>query len=161
MKWLLLLCLVLVAGCTKEEKKVQVLSPGFSKTVLTSSKNGEKTWKLMCDNVKIEGKKTHLAKLTLLLYKDKKISKITADSGILDQDNEIIELFGNVEASEELEKIKLQTERLTWNEKEKRLTTEKEVILQKEGLILSGKGFVAEADFSSMKIKDGVRVKFK
>ncbi|MEK9148882.1 MAG: LPS export ABC transporter periplasmic protein LptC [Candidatus Desantisbacteria bacterium] len=161
MKWLLLLCLVLVVGCTKEEKKMQSLTPGFSETVLTSSKNGEKVWKLICDNVQIEGEKTHLAKLTLLLYKDKKISKITADNGILDQEKEIIELFGNVEAEESSEKIKLQTERLIWNEKEKRLTTESEVILQKEGLILSGRGFVAEADFSSMKIKDGVRVKFK
>ena len=161
MKWLLLLCFILLAGCTKEEKKVQVSIPGFSKTVLISSKEGKKVWKLICDNVRIEGEKTHLTKLTLLLYKDKKTSKITADNGILDQDNETIELFGNVEASEDAEKIKLQTERLTWNEKEKRLTTESEITLQKEGLILSGRGFVAEADFSSMKITDGVRVKFK
>jgi LPS export ABC transporter protein LptC len=160
MKWLLLLSLVLV-GCTKEEKKVQASPPGFSKTVLTSSKGGEKVWKLICDNVQIDGKKTNLTKLTLILYKDKKTSKITADNGILDQDNETIELFGNVEASEDAEKIKLQTERLTWNEKEKRLTTESEITLQKEGIILSGRGFVADADFSSMKITDGVRVKFK
>ncbi|MDI6751467.1 MAG: LPS export ABC transporter periplasmic protein LptC [bacterium] len=160
MKWLLL-CLVLIAGCTKEEKKMQSIAPGFSKTVLTSSKNGEKVWKLICDNVQIDGKMTHLTKLTLLLYKDKKVNKITADNGVLDQEKEIIELFGRVEAKEDSEKIKLQTERLTWNEKEKRLTTESEIILQKEGLILSGRGFVAEADFSCMKIKNGVRVKFK
>lgn len=159
MKWLLL-CLVLVAGCTKEEKKMQAPPPGFSKTVLTSSKEGEKVWKLTCDNVQIEGKKTLLSKLTLLLYKDKKASKITADNGILDEEG-TIELFGNVCAQEDSEKIKLETERLIWDEKEKRLITESEIVLEKGGLILSGRGFVAEADFSSMKIKNGVRVKFK
>ncbi|MBU1598544.1 LPS export ABC transporter periplasmic protein LptC [bacterium] len=159
MKWLLLF-LILEAGCQKEAKKIESPSPGFHKTVLTSSKGGEKVWKLMCDNVRMEEEMTHLSKIVLLLYKDKNICKITADSGILDQKNGIIELFSNVEATG-ADKIKLQTEKLTWNEKERSLATESEVIFQKEGLILSGRGFIAETDFSSMKIKNGVRVRFK
>ena len=56
---------------------------------------------------------------------------------------------------------KLTTDKLTWTDSLKQLTTEEKVIVNGPNLFIVGRGLVANADLEQIEIKEDVEVEFK
>ncbi|MEW6681043.1 MAG: LPS export ABC transporter periplasmic protein LptC, partial [bacterium] len=79
------LCLCFIfASCGKEKRVISQVSSDITKTVLTSSKGGKKTWRLTSERIRIKDNQTYLYNLKLDLFKDNTLEcTITGDNGII------------------------------------------------------------------------------
>ncbi|MEW6007197.1 MAG: LPS export ABC transporter periplasmic protein LptC [bacterium] len=153
-------CLLLIfASCAKEKKAYSNHSSNITKSVLTSSKEGKKTWRLVSERITIKDNKTYLYDVRLELFKDKELECIiTGNCGIIDGDK--ISLKGRITASTKIGAT-LTTSNLQFCEKSNALSTNDRVSFIKKGLILTGSGLVADRSLSNVKIKKDVEVLFK
>lgn len=159
-KYLALYCIfsLVFVGCEKK-KRVSPSSSSLTKTILTSSKEGKKTWRLTSERIKIEGKKTHLHQVKFELFKDGKIEcTITGDKGEIDGDK--ITLSGNIILNTK-EGATLTTSSLIFSEKTHSISTDDVVCFTKGNLVLKGNGFIANSSLSDIKIKKNVEVFFR
>jgi len=151
-------CILFLASCSCENKREvsSPLSPLITKSVLTSSKEGKKTWRISCERIKIMNGKTYLYNLELLLYKDDAIQcTITGDKAMIQGDK--IAISGNIIARTNREET-LTTSSLIFDEKTNSLRSDGEISFIKNGLVLKGLGFVADRSLKDIRIKNGVYV---
>ncbi|MDH5720090.1 MAG: LPS export ABC transporter periplasmic protein LptC [Spirochaetia bacterium] len=94
-------------------------------------------------------------KIALTLYQDNSPVYLTASNGVLFQKRQLLTLAGRVMVTG-AEGKRLETESLTWDEKEKKLYTDDDVkITFLEGDILEGKGLIADSRLNKITIKKG------
>ncbi len=92
----------------------------------------------------------------LVFYNDEEEPETTLNSNYakVDGSTGIYVVRGNVVIVNLEDKRRLQTEELFWNPKTKKIFTDKNVIIDKDGRRLMGKGLEAEEDFSTYQIKN-------
>jgi LPS export ABC transporter protein LptC len=104
-------------------------------------------------------KKAYAQNVEIKYFEDsKKYSLITADKAVLDTDTNFMEMTGNVNLKTS-SGATLQTEKLFWDDVHKKMYSDEEVTIIKEGSILNGVGFESDVQMKDIVIKNKVKLK--
>lgn len=127
---------------------------------LIEEKDGTKQWELNADTAEVINSKgiTQLKKIQMNLFQKNgdKLS-VSADNGIVENNNKNIELKGNIEVSNN-EGYTLKTENLKWLSEQKIIQFDDEIEIRGQDLNVTGKRMTVDVENNIVKIYGGVRV---
>jgi LPS export ABC transporter protein LptC len=173
-KFILLLPVLLlfwVCGCGKSAK-IQPKLPisggiedipnfvmeGFK---MKSTDKGKVRWEITARAAQIfELKKKAYAQSVIMVHYDEMDKKtfLYGDRAEINTDTNFMIITGNVKAVSSEGAI-IQTQKLFWDDKLKKMYTDDEVTITRQGSVLKGIGFESDAGFKNVEIKRRVRLK--
>ncbi len=118
--------------------------------------NGEKAWNVNGDTADIVRSEIILSNVDANTFGDQKMN-VTAKIGVVDQTSGKMHLEEDVVITSE-DGQKLMTDSLDWNRTEDLVTTEDDVIITGERMMVTGKGMKARPGLKTAEIKKGVTV---
>lgn len=124
------------------------------------SPKGVKQWHLDGQSAEIIGDEIHLHDLKAIAYGDDAIINLSSDSGIYRKEAGEVELIGNVDVVSD-EGYTLKTERASWSQNTKEISTEEVVHINKEGMSAVGTGGMANSDEKKAVLNKDVTVKIE
>ncbi len=128
---------------------------------LTSTEKGAVKWIFNAKATQIfeMKKKAYAQNVEIKYFEDsKKYSLLTADKAVLDTDTNFMEMTGNVHLQNS-SGATLQTEKLFWDDAHKKMYSDEEVTIIKEGSTLNGVGFESDVQMKNVVIKNKVKLK--
>jgi LPS export ABC transporter protein LptC/lipopolysaccharide transport protein LptA len=128
---------------------------GFNLQGYTDS--GEKSWEVNGDTANIDGTKVKLSNVVAHSYGEEKIN-MTAETGTIDQSNGQMQLNKDVIIVSE-SGTQLTTDSIEWQRENDLVTTEDEVQIIDEGMMMTGKGMDAHPGLKNATIKEDVTVR--
>ncbi|MDD5491646.1 MAG: LPS export ABC transporter periplasmic protein LptC [bacterium] len=162
----ILLSIVLLSGCkSKDKNSGGDFSAGnaeqfLEKFSMVETQAGKKQWELEAARALLQEseKRTKLEKIKLKFYKEEKLASILiAEKGDINTETGDMEAIGNVVFTSESEKVKVETDKLDWDNKRKKIVTDSFVKETRPGGIVTGYGLEAEPDLSRSIIKREVK----
>ncbi len=129
----------------------------------TSTREGAKDWEIRGIGAQVFEikKKIFVQDFTMTTFeKNGKESVLTGKRAEIKTDTNFMEVNENVRFKASNGMI-LKTQRLFWDDKERKMYTEAEVIIIKDGNVLKGIGFESDAEMKNMVIKKKVRLTAK
>jgi LPS export ABC transporter protein LptC len=132
----------------------------LEKFSMVETQAGKKQWELEAARALLREseKRTKLEKLKLKFYKEEIIASVLiAEKGDINTETGDMEATGNVVFTSESEKVKVETDKLNWDNKRKKIVTDSFVKETREGSIITGYGLEAEPDLSHSIIKREVK----
>lgn len=127
---------------------------------LIEEKNGAKQWELNADTAEVINSKgiTRLKKIQMTLFqKNGDDLLVSADTGIVKNNNKNIELKGNIEVLNH-EGYTLKTENLKWLSEQKTIQFDDEIEISGQDLNVTGKEMTVDVKNDIIEIYGGVRV---
>lgn len=124
---------------------------------MIETQDGKASWRLVSPNAKVFEKtgKALLAHPQMeFLEKDEIVSRITAENGELLLETKDMVLSDNVVAHSLRDKTTLETTLLRYSSSRKKIFTEREVIITKDGGRMTGDNFEANPDLSEISLKN-------
>jgi len=174
MRKVLIILIVLIFCSCSQKKSGNVILPSDSAadsisqvihfSTIAAYRDGDKIWELSADEIIqiSDSKRIKANPVKMLIYGDSsKISVVvTADSGISNEKNDSLFLWGNVKIDAKSGE-KLSSNSLEWKKREKILTSNDFVeISTSDGEIMRGKGFRADEGFEWWEFAKEVSGKF-
>lgn len=162
----LILLILIITGCKGKSKTVgDDLSPVngeqfLEKFSMVETQAGKKQWELESARALLQEaeKRTKLEKLKLKFYKEDKLSSmLIAEKGDINTETGDMEAEGNVVFTSESEEVKVETDKLNWDNKRKKIVTDSFVKETRPGGIVTGYGLEADPDLSHSIIKREVK----
>jgi LPS export ABC transporter protein LptC len=160
-----------VSGCgksTKIQPKLPVsgsiedipnfVMEGFK---MKSTDKGKVKWEITARAAQIfELKKKAYAQSVIMVHHDETDKKtiLYGDRAEINTDTNFMVITGNVKAVSSEGAI-IQTQKLFWDDKLKKMYTDDEVTITRQGSVLRGIGFESDAGFKNVEIKRRVRLK--
>ena len=118
--------------------------------------NGEKSWELNGETADILGSKIKISKVDADMYGEQK-ANLTAETGVIDQASGNIHLEKDVVITSE-RGTQMQTDSLDWNRNEDLVTTQDDVRITDQGLVVTGTGMKAQPGLKTAQIDEDVKV---
>jgi len=162
----ILLSLVLVAGCKgKNKNSGGDVSSGnaeqfLEKFSMVETQAGKKQWELEAARAILQEseKRTKMEKIKLKFYKEEVLASVLiAEKGDINTETGDMEATGNVVFTSESEKVKIETDKLNWDNKSRKIVTDSFVKETRPGGIVTGYGLEADPDLSRSVIKREVK----
>ena len=123
---------------------------------------GQKLWILFASEAVEFEKRTVLKNTRVRLFKDgQPVSEGRADSIVVENSTSNLYLKGDIHIVSYRDGAELRTSELQWNNMEKKLRTESEVIIKRKGFVIEGEGLICNPDLSLIIIKNKVRTYFE
>ena len=145
---------------------VKIVKTGIDVSIenfhLIEEKEGKKQWELNADKAEVINSKgiTRLSNIELNFFqKSGNKLLVFADKGIIQNNNNNIELTGNIEVSNS-DGYKLKTDNLNWISDKKTIQTDDLIEISGKDLSISGKRMTVNVESEVFKIHDGVKVLF-
>ena len=145
---------------------VKIVKTGIDVSIenfhLIEEKEGKKQWELNADKAEVINSKgiTRLRNIELNFFqKSGNKLLVFADKGIIQNNNNNIELTGNIEVSNS-DGYKLKTDNLNWISDKKTIQTDDLIEISGKDLSISGKRMTVNVESEVFKIHDGVKVLF-
>jgi LPS export ABC transporter protein LptC len=173
--WKNLIVLIVLIFCSCSQKKnsniilsgdsaADSISQVINFSTITAYRDGNKIWELSADEIIqiSDSKRIKANPVKMLIYGDssKVNAVVTADSGISNENNDSLFLWGNVRIDAKSGE-KLSSNSLEWRKREKILTSNDFVeISTSDGEIMRGKGFRADEGFEWWEFAKEVSGKF-
>jgi len=160
MKRVFLLTLIFLLSCKSDEKE-KVYPPRGEQEIerfqIIETRWGKKSFVLSAELLEERGDTTLVFQFTVDFYDEKGeiVSTLVADSGVILKKTGDMIALGNVEVKTK-EGAVLNTVELHWIEDRKKIVTEKEVVIKKEGKLLKGKGLISDPGLKHIEIKGKV-----
>ena len=129
----------------------------LSFTIDGRSPKGAKQWHLEGASADIMDDEIHLNELRAVAYGDDTVINLKSDSGIYRKEKGEVELIGNVEVTSD-DGFTLITERASWSQLTKDITTDEVVYINREGMSAVGTGGQANSDNRTATLKKDVTV---
>lgn len=129
---------------------------------LIEEKKGIKQWELNADRAEVINSEriTRLRSISMDFFrKSGNNILVTADSGIIKNDNNDIDLKGNVKVSSN-DGYVLETENLKWMSEEKMVQTDDEVDINGTDVRITGKSLTVDVENETLEIFSNVKVLF-
>jgi LPS export ABC transporter protein LptC len=156
------LLLIAVSGCQERQppKSEELLTGEFptsraSNTVTIFSTAGVKTTEIFSDSVInfAEKDSTQAYEVRVNFYDDagKWTSVLTADSGVIREKSEHLEVFGKVNVTTR-DSIRLKTAQLAWDPSRSKIVSDSFVVINKGGDIMRGWGMISDPDLKNITI---------
>lgn len=160
MKKILFLSIFFLFGCKAEEKEQVSLPKGeqeIERFHIVETRWGRKSFELSAKLLEERKDTTWVFDFSVDFFDEKgnKVSTLVADSGVIFKKTGDMIALGNVKVETE-DGTLLYTDELLWKEDIKKITTEKEVIIKKEGKVLKGKGLISDPGLKHIEIKGKV-----
>lgn len=138
------------SGKDQNQRGGEEYAPELEQEVTTFSIDGRspkgvKQWHLDGKSAEIIGDDIHLHDLKAIAYGDEAIVNLSSKSGIYRKDKGEVELIGDVDVVSD-EGFTLKTERATWSQNTKEITTDTVVHIDSEGMNAVGTGGMANSD---------------
>jgi len=165
-----------LVGCGSKKEKAVSLSQGSPSEKIENSsaplqkistfslegyaQGGKKRWQVEGESADVLEDVVKLDKVVAETYTDQGKVDLKSDKGEYDKKNGKVHLEDNVVVTTS-EGVKLTTERLTWDAQKEQVSTDKEVVIEKENLIAQGKGALAFPQTKKVKLNEAVRVEIK
>lgn len=149
-----LFLLLFVISCKekpKEMKEKSEASQEINKVFLKDTRFGKTLWTMEAKKIEEQRETTWVYSPKIFFGGEKKTSTLVADSGVYVPYTGDMTAFGNVYV-ETKEGAKLWTSELEWKAKEEKIFTDKEVLIQKKGKIIKGKGLTSDPDLKNIVI---------
>lgn len=164
-KILMAIALAFVAGCEQAPQprgKTGEEKPGLIFTGFTArgTRLGVLDWEASARTAQVyQARKLAEAQQVSIRYfqKAKLISQADADEAEINTQSNDILAMGNVRLSAR-NGVVLYTDRLSWDHRRQRLTTDSEVRVIRGTSELTGKGLVADRELTNVEIKENVRI---
>ncbi len=158
-----LLIFALLLGCGKQDvpRSEEALSGEFPtswarNTVTVFTTGGTKTTEIFSDSVVNFAEKDSTQAYTLrVMFYDADgewMSQLTADSGIIRENSERLEVFGRVNVATR-DSVRLQTTQLAWDPARAKIVSEQYVQIDQRGSLVAGYGFESDSDLKNIKLK--------
>jgi len=80
------------------------------------------------------------------------MSQLTADSGVIRENTEHLEVFGRVYVATR-DSIRLQTTQLAWDAERSKIVSDQYVKIDQKGYLVAGYGFESDPDLKNIKLK--------
>jgi len=128
---------------------------------MEATEGAKKKWEFEAKSAQVlEMKKKSYAQSVRIKYfqPDGKFSYLTGDRAILSTDTNFMEITGNVELTG-ADGVRMQTQKLFWDDKIKKLYTDAAVTIIRKNSTLSGVGFESDISMKNMIIKKGVKLR--
>lgn len=166
-----IIMLLFFTGCGKE-KKVKINLPANEKIenipsfvmqgfLLKSTENGKTKFEIYSKTAQIfELKKEAYAQTVeaKIFEDDGKISILKGDRAIINTETNSVEINGNVVLNGS-SGIVLKTEKLFWDDKNKKIFSDEEVTIIKKNNVIKGIGFESDSALKNIKLKNKVELK--
>lgn len=159
-------------GCTEKEDKSFTVSEEV--TVLENSSSplqkidnfnvegftekGEKEWEIEAKTADVTEGLVKMEEVKATFWDEQGRVDLESDKGEYDKEGKKVYLNNNVLVRTS-EGTKLVTDKLIWDVQKQEATTDEEVVVEKEGLVASGKGAVAVTEEKKVELKESVKVK--
>lgn len=118
---------------------------------------GQKTWEVQGGSMDMQGNDVKINDITAHMYGAKDSMVVTADHGSMDKANSIMYLTDNVRAVAD-SGAQMNTDSLSWEQKEQRISTKDQVEITKDNMTASAKGLEANPDLKVAKFGKDVQV---
>lgn len=118
--------------------------------------NGEKSWDLNGETADILGSTIKISKVDANMYGEQK-ANLKAQTGVIDQASGNIHLEKDVVITSE-RGTKMLTNSLDWNRSEDLVTTQDDVVITDQGLVVTGTGMEAKPGLKTAQIQEDVKV---
>ena len=163
---IILITILLVRNKNKLPKSfdVKIVKTGIDVTIenfhLIEEKEGKKQWELNADKAEIVNSKgiTRLSNIRMNVFqKNGNDLSVSADNGIIQNDNHNIDLKGNCKVSN-LDGYRLKTENLKWISEKKTIQTDNEIEIMGKDLNITGKKMTVDVEKEIFEIYGGIKV---
>ncbi|MBI5554755.1 MAG: LPS export ABC transporter periplasmic protein LptC [Elusimicrobia bacterium] len=160
------IALLIMAGCKGKSKAIgndlpPVNSEQFlGKFSMVETQAGKKQWELEAARALLQEaeKRTKLEKLKLKFYKEEKLTSVLiAEKGDINTETGDMEAVGKVVFTSDSEQVKVETDKLNWDNTRKKIVTDSFVKETRPGGMVTGYGLEAEPDLSRSIIKRDVK----
>ena len=154
------LALLLCCACSgRGPQNEEAIAPIQKITGLNmiETQDGKAAWRLMSPNAKVfekTGKALLVDPEMEFMEKNEVVSRITAENGELLLETKDMVLTDNVVAHSLKDKTTLETTLLRYSSARKKIFTEREVIITKDGGRMTGDNFEANPDLSEISLKN-------
>ena len=120
---------------------------------------GNLRWALDADRAEVydEKRRTEMQQVVIHLYSDDAVWTVTADEGVLNNDDRDIELSGNVVVTSD-DGLRMTTPKLYWRNGDRNLFTDRDVEITRPGTTITGRGLDVRMQTQAAVIPDQVRV---
>lgn len=154
-----------LAGCEGDGTPERVETPSspdqeIDNFTLTHTRQGDRVWVLEADHARIyeEADRVETSDVRVDFHgEDGELqSTLTADAGILLRRTNDIEAIGRVVVTAEDGTV-LRTDRLAWNERVGRISTESPVEIIKDDDVMTGVGMESNPDLTNIRVKSEFR----
>ena len=129
----------------------------FSFTIDGRSPTGANQWHLEGESAEIIGDDIHLDVLKAVVYGDDVKINLKSDSGVYSKKKGEVDLIGNVRVVAD-SGFELDTERATWSQSTKEISTDAIVDIRGDGMVARGKGGMANSDERTAFLREDVTV---
>ncbi|MDR0645420.1 MAG: LPS export ABC transporter periplasmic protein LptC [Elusimicrobiota bacterium] len=127
-----------------------------SDVIISQSESGHAQWVLYADKADFyqDAPSYSIMQNPHIIFKknDKDDSDIKSETGRYDIDRRLITMSGNVVGISKTENAKIETEKIFYDMRTKKIWSDANVLLTRGGLIVKGKGLKANSDFSEIEI---------
>lgn len=144
-------------GAVKEGSTGELEQKVLSFTIDGRSPKGARQWHLEGKSADIIGEDIYLNELTAVAYGDDAKVDLTSDKGVYRKSAGEVDLIGNVEVISD-NGFELTTEKATWSQETKEISTDAVVHIKAEGISAVGKGGMANSDTKVAELKEHVMV---
>lgn len=162
----LLVCLFLtcLVSCGREMEEGLDLSVDkpeqiIEKFSMTDRRAGKKLWELIADKAQIfeDGGVVFLEKPLVHFYEEgKKSSTVSAESGKVNRQDKLMELWGDVVINSLEDKTVIKTERMFYDTGDERIFSEEAVEITRPGMVTRGVGFESDVGLNVIEIKNNI-----
>lgn len=120
---------------------------------------GNLRWALDADRAEVydEKRRTEMQQVVIRLYSGTTVWTVTADEGVLHNDDRDIELSGNVVVTSD-DGLRMTTPKLYWRNSDRNLFTDRAVEITRPGTTITGRGLDVQMQTQAAVIQDQVRV---
>jgi LPS export ABC transporter protein LptC len=152
---------ILFLFCGEEEKE-QIPPPTgeqeIEKFQIVETRWGKKSFALTAKILEERNDTTWVFKFKVVFFDEKgeRVSTLTADSGAIFKKTGDMMALGNV-LVKTVEGVELISDELLWKEDIRKIVTDKEVLIKRDGKVLKGKGLVSDPGLKHIEIKGKVR----
>ncbi len=122
--------------------------------------DGSKKWDLQGQAAEIMGEMVKLSRVVAVAYGKEVNVTLTGDEGTLDKSNNDMTLEHHVVATT-TDGARLTTDRLNWHAQSQQVTTDAQVLVERENLEIAGTAAIAEPEFKRVAVQEDVTMRIK
>jgi len=128
-----------------------------SRIKVTQTQLDKKVWELLAEKLISRGDTTWIYNFTVHFFDEEgeKTSTLTADSGFIFQDTGDMIALGDVEVVTK-DSSRLKTNSLKWKEKERKITSDDDVLIERKGKMIRGRGLITDPNLEHIVIEGKV-----
>ncbi|MFQ5953265.1 MAG: LPS export ABC transporter periplasmic protein LptC [Candidatus Omnitrophota bacterium] len=121
---------------------------------------GVKQWHLEGNTAEMIDGKIYFNDLAAIAYGEEATVNLVSDKGIYDKENGEVTLIGNVKVTSDDGSV-LTTEKATWSQKTKYISSDVLVRIERDNMVATGKGGMASSSDKMAMLKENVEVKIE